>query len=358
MRIRRLSALMLAGLAPVVLAAAVARAASESVVYSFNGGTDGGVPLASLINVGGTLYGTTMQGGGTGCGGFGCGTVFSVTPTGVEAVLHSFKGGTDGALPFASLINVAGTLYGTTVQGGGTGCGGYGCGTVFSVAPTGVETVLHSFEGGTDGAIPAASLIKVGGALYGTTQMGGSGDCSNSVGCGTVFKVTKAGVEAVVYSFKGGIDGASPYASLINVSGTLYGTTYGGGAGGDCSNSVEIIGCGTVFKVTKAGVEAVVYSFKGGIDGANPYASLINVGGTFYGTTTYGGGASNLGALFNVTEAGAETVVYSFKGGTDGATPTEPLLNVRGAFYGATEAGGGGDCSYSSGCGTVFKLVP
>jgi uncharacterized repeat protein (TIGR03803 family) len=202
--------------------------------------------------VGGTLYGTTQTGGGTGCeGGVGCGTVFKVTPKGVESVLYSFQGGSDGALPLGDLINVLGTLYGTTYGGGatGTGCANGGCGTVFKVTLKGVESVLHSFQGGSDGANPNAGLVNVGGTLYGTTTQGGDGTgagCADG-GCGTVFNVTPKGVESVLQSFAGGSDGASPSGDLINVLGTLYGTTNKGGGTG-CGGPG--FGCGTVFKVT------------------------------------------------------------------------------------------------------------
>jgi uncharacterized repeat protein (TIGR03803 family) len=109
----------------------------EHIVHSFTGGSDGANPIPGLINVGGTLYGTTSQGGGAmGCEN-GCGTVFKATPLGAESVLHSFASGSDGDSPQGDLINVGGTLYGTTFGGGGTGCGGpgSGCGTVFKVTP-------------------------------------------------------------------------------------------------------------------------------------------------------------------------------------------------------------------------------
>jgi uncharacterized repeat protein (TIGR03803 family) len=170
--------------------------------------------------------------------------------------------------------------------------------------------------------------------LYGTTETGGaSGD-------GTVFEISTAGKERVIYSFTGKPDGASPQASLISVNGALYGTTTAGGT----SNY------GTVFEISRSGKERVVYSFKGGTDGANPAASLINVNGTLYGTTTAGGGASGSGTVFSVNRWGKETVLYGFKGGTDGAVPSASLIDVNGTLYGTTFLGG------SSGFGTVFKL--
>jgi uncharacterized repeat protein (TIGR03803 family) len=187
-----------------------------------------------------------------------------VTTTGAEKVLYSFEGGSDGANPYAGLVNVKGTLYGTTYLGGANGYG-----TVFSVTTTGAEKVLYSFHGSPDGAYPYASLLNVNGTLYGTTYSGGSGCLS--YGCGTIFSVTMTGTEKALYSFGGGSDGdgAEPFASLIDVNGTLYGTTAGGGVNGN----------GTVFSVTMTGEEKVLYRFAGGSDGVEPWAGLINVKG-------------------------------------------------------------------------------
>ena len=135
-------------------------------------------PKAALIDVNGTLYGTTFHGGDTKCK--GCGTVFSITPSGVEKVLHSFSGPPDGAWPAAALINVNGTLYGTTAEGGTSGgcrlgLPKRGCGTVYSISPSGSENVLFRLVGPATGSYPAASLIDVNGTLYGTTENGGGG---------------------------------------------------------------------------------------------------------------------------------------------------------------------------------------
>jgi len=124
--------------------------------------------------------------------------------------------------------------------------------------------------------------------LYGTTEFGGRNDN------GTVFKVTTKGAETVLHSFKGGSDGTYPAAGLIDVAGTLYGTTGGAGSVSSCAG-----GCGTVFKITTEGAETVLYSFAGGSDGNYPSASLIDLGGTLYGTTAYGG-ASNNGTVFKL----------------------------------------------------------
>jgi uncharacterized repeat protein (TIGR03803 family) len=168
----------------------------------------------------------------------GAGTIFSVTTTGTEKVLHRFGiGHGDGTWPRAGLISINGTLYGTTYTGGSKrNDGGYG--TVFSVTTTGREKVLYSFGNGSghssDGAYPAAPLLNVKGVLYGTTA---GGACSGSGDCGTIFSVTTTGTESALYSFSGGVDGARPDAGLIEVNGTLYGTTQDGGT----------YGAGTVF---------------------------------------------------------------------------------------------------------------
>jgi uncharacterized repeat protein (TIGR03803 family) len=307
---------------------------TETVLYSFKGGPgDGEYPIAGLINVKGKLYGTTSQGGANCSSSGGCGTVFAITPSGRETVLHSFGASGDGNGPFAGLIKVKGTLYGATMEGGANGDG-----TVFSITPSGTETVLYSFKGGSgDGEFPLASLINVKGILYGTTVYGGANDD------GTVFSVTRSGTETLRYSFKGTPDGQRPYAGLINVEGTLYGTTHLGGANGD----------GMVFAITPSGTESVIYSFKGGSgDGEYPYAGVINVKGTLYGTTIEGG-ANGVGTIFSTTPSGTEIVLHSFGGSGDGQYPYYGgLINVKGKLYGTTYYGG------AYGDGTVFRFSP
>jgi len=334
----------------------------ERVLHSFGFGSDGSGPDAGLIDVNGTLYGTTNSGGSGGSDANG--TVFKITTKGVETVLHSFisgNGGSDGTTPVAGLINVGGTLYGTTKYGGSNGClDANGCGTVFKITTKGAEKVLYSFKGGNDGMVLEAGLIDVGGTLYGTTLSGGTNTW------GTVFKLTTAGMKTVLHSFGSGSDGTLLSAGLNDVGGTLYGTTTYGGSG-SCNLS-DIPGCGTVFKITTKGVETVLYSFKGGSDGAYPQAGLIDVGGTLYGTTTYGGSGScslfgylGCGTVFKITTTGVETALYSFKGGSDGAYPNAGLINVGGTLYGTTTyGGGGGSCNLYDilGCGTVFKVTP
>jgi uncharacterized repeat protein (TIGR03803 family) len=306
------------------------------VLYSFKGKPDGALPVAGLINVNGTLYGTTAGGGGAKCR---CGTVFTMTPSGTETVLHSFTGGLgDGTDPRAALLDVNGALYGTTVKGGA-----YNEGTVFDVTSSGTETVLHSFGWNHkrlagDGAFPYAGLINVKGTLYGTTGEGGAN------GPGTVYSMTTSGKENVLYSFQVNSGGSEfPYAGLINVNGTLYGTT---------SESGGLPNSGTVFSITPSGKETVLHTFDGTSgDGYAPVAGLVNVNGTLYGTTALGG-ASGDGIVFAITTSGKETVLHSFPTGSgDGRYPQAGLINVNGTLYGTTIEGPGG------GPGAVFSIT-
>jgi uncharacterized repeat protein (TIGR03803 family) len=315
--------------------------AHERVLYSFRGnGSYVGGPVAGLTNLNGTLYGTTA-----GDGLYDGGTVFSISTIGTNyRVLHNFGNGFDGAQPRAALIAVNGRLYGTTYQGGAA-CGSGGCGTVFRISTSGNERVMYSFRGPPDGESPLAGLINVNGTLYGTTQVGGSGR-------GTVFSVSSGGAEHVLHSFSGP-DGEAPAAGLMSASGTLYGTTAGGGRFGE----------GTVFSMTGA-IENVLHSFGGsGSDGIVPVANLSYVNGVLYGTTSKGG-VAGYGTVFRVTVAGKERVLHSFDAGyeNDGLNPEAGLIDVKGTLYGTTQIGGislpscyeTGTCDY----GTVFALTP
>lgn len=207
-------------------------AGSLTVLYTFTGGTDGQGPGAFTVDGKGNLYGTT---GSAGSGGYG--TVYKFSPKDKLTVLYSFSGGSDGALPnYAPLVrDSSGNLYGTTFEGGNLS--GYcaqisGCGTVFKVAPDGTKTTLYAFADGTDGAYPASGLALDGsGNVYGGTQFGGRG--CNHRGCGVVYKVAPDGTETVLRTFSGKNDGAIPTSvPLLDSSGNLYGSAQIGGANG------------------------------------------------------------------------------------------------------------------------------
>jgi len=328
----------------------------EKVIYSF---TDFPFSVGGLTaDVNGTLYGTTT-GGGT----MNSGTIFQITPSGEESVLYNFTDGSDGGHPDSGpgLLDVNGTLYGTTSAGGA-----HMSGTVFRFTPPGTESVLYSFAGGSDGNEPNAGLIDIDGTLYGTTQLGGftSSPCGNlQFGCGTVFKINTSGSGYTqLYRFKSGSDGAVPLAGLTAVGGMLYGTTVAGGANRCNGSSV----CGTVFKISPSGSGYMqLHKFRGGTDGNAPYASLTDVDGVLYGTTA-GGGAKGCdggcGTVFKITTAGKETILHDFAGGSLGVgAPIAGLIYFNGALYGTaygvTSVNGGtvrGSCK----CGVVYSLNP
>jgi uncharacterized repeat protein (TIGR03803 family) len=301
------------------------------------------------------LYGTTEYGGG-GCA-WGCGIVYSISTTGKESMLHSFDNKDDGTIPRAGLIDVAGIFYGTTAGGGSGSCR---CGTVYTISTSGSEKILYSFGEKPDGAHPYAALIDVKGTLYGTTAAGGSSDY------GTVYSITTTGAEKVLHNFSSSPDGAEPTAALIDVGGTLYGTTpYGGDATCyEVSNSA----CGIVYSITTAGKENVLYTFTPGSDfggGSHPYAGLVNVSGVLYGTAAVGGNGFGCndygcGVVYSVTTTGNETVLHVFNGGSDGASPDQgsTMSDVDGTLYGTTPYGGGSHCNKGGGCGTIFAVAP
>ncbi len=277
---------------------------TEQILYRFQGGSDGSGPDAPPIaDATGALYGTTSA-GGTGCT-FGCGTVYELTPTAsgyAESVVYRFQSGSDGAQPVAPLIaGPTGEFYGTTVHGGNGACY-FGCGTVFEVAPSTsgyAETILHRFKGGSDGAGAYSPVVRSSsGELFGTTIAGGGGPNRKcryngiSVGCGTVFKLTPypAGYQIQqLHLFRGkNDDGAGPWGGVTfgATPATLYGTTV---FGGSCGSAY---GCGSAYKLTKnkdgSYASKVLYSFPG-YSGAFPYASMVYVGKSLYGTATEGG---------------------------------------------------------------------
>jgi uncharacterized repeat protein (TIGR03803 family) len=331
----------------------VARA--ESVLHAFVGSpSDGAFPFAGVISDSeGNLYGTTTSGGTDNLG-----TVFKVAPDGTETLLHSFRGGNDGAGPYGGLIlDKKGNLYGTTGAGGVVSepCKA-GCGTVFKLAPDGKETVLYAFQGGSDGSGPVGRLIvDKQGNFYGATDFGGNTNCRSTLGCGTVFRLAGGGGETVLYEFcslGGCTDGSHPEAGLArDGAGNLYGTTQRGGIvqGDVCQTD----GCGTVFKLSPDGTETVLHPFAGDPDGNAPLAGLtLDKAGNLYGTTQLGG-VVNEGTIFKVTPNGTESVLYSFcptMKCTDGYYPyAGVILDKSGNLYGTAESGG------ASGYGAVFK---
>ncbi len=253
-----------------------------------------------------------------------------------QTIIHAFTPAPYGENPASALIQASdGNLYGTTPSGGATG----GYGTVFRISNPGgtpVFSVIHSFAGGIDGMTPVAALVQASdGNLYGTTSYGGL------AGTGTVFRISNLSgtpTESVIYSFTGGGDGIHPHSSLIQGDdGNLYGTTYNGGS----------FGGGTVFRISSlasTAVESVVYSFSGGSDGSTPSGPVIQgLDGNLYGTTQYGGSV-NVGTVFRISglaDTPTESVIYSFTGGADGGYPVSGVIQASdGRLYGTTPTGG------------------
>ena len=343
-----------------------AQGQTYQVIHNFAGGLDGSEPTSGLTaDAAGNFYGTTFLGDAL------TGTVYKLThksSSWVLTPLYLFPyQGSGGSIPYARVIlGKDGSLYGTLGFGGNLqGCSG-GCGAVFNMKPQPtppttpltpwIETPIHLFAGGSDGANPfgADIVFDQAGNIYGTTYNGGSGACS--LGCGTVYKLTPSNgswTESILYSFlASGGDGQHPWGGVtFDASGNLYGTTvYGGGSGN-----------GAIYKLTPSGsgwTETVIYSFTGGTDGANPYAGLIfDKPGNLYGATTTGG--SNIGGTaFELSPSGGGwgfNLLYSFTG-AGGQFAAGPVANLAfdntGNLYGTTH----GDGPYNY--GSVFKLTP
>jgi uncharacterized repeat protein (TIGR03803 family) len=284
----------------------VTKKGTEILLYNFEALSplDAAIPYAGLVrDAGGNLYGTTNYGGADNAG-----TVFEVTSTGTETVLYDFTGRPDGAFPEGTLFRDSkGDLYGTTNDGGSSSCPPNGCGTVFELSSTQKETVLHSFGGPDDGTAPHAALIQgPNGSFYGTTYNGGA------YSLGTVFKLAKNGKSyTVLYSF-GGISGYGSSSSaplVVDKEGNFYGTTNNGGEYG-YGTVFELSpepsgGCPGGSNVGTGWCETVLYSFTGGADGAHPWGGLVlDAPGNLYGAT-YGGGNSSCsvgcGVVFKLT---------------------------------------------------------
>ncbi|HXO16910.1 MAG TPA: choice-of-anchor tandem repeat GloVer-containing protein [Candidatus Dormibacteraeota bacterium] len=270
----------------------------ERVLYSFKGRSDGAAPSGGLVAMNGVLYGVTEAGGIRGyCKHYsseGCGTAFAVNTSGDEQVVYRFRGGPkDGSYPFGQLLALGGNLFGTTLFGGYFRHCGNGCGTIFDVTASGVERVLHHFDATSLGSQPDA-LIALNGRLYGATFNGGA-VCGSygETGCGTVFEATTAGTVRTIYRFKLVREGAGPQ-SLAAVNGVLYGTTnYGGN---DCGASGAY--AGVLFAIATSGTKQLIYRFPcGGGGGIVPSPGLLPRGNLLYGTTSLGGGTGS-GTIF------------------------------------------------------------
>jgi uncharacterized repeat protein (TIGR03803 family) len=319
-----------------------------TILYSFCPQSDciaGKIPGPLVLATDGNFYGAALEGGIAtgGCSTFGCGTLFKMTAGGALTILHTFSG-SDGMNPDWLIEASDGNFYGTTSAGGsgGTGCG---CGTIFKLTPAGVLTTLHSFDQ-TDGYGPSGLIQGTDGNLYGTT--GGGGNFNRlfcpARGCGTVFKATTSGIFTSLHSFQV-TDGALPDAPPVQASdGTFYGTTYEGPNGGD----------GTVFRITSQGQTKTVHYFTG-------LANYVAAGlfaasdGNLYGTTVGGPSCANVGVIYSIGQTGAFTTVYDSC--QAGIYTNAVFQATSGKFYGAYRNSAGVVYSLDTGLGPFVTFV-
>jgi uncharacterized repeat protein (TIGR03803 family) len=320
-----------------------------TTLYSFTGALDGEAPTDGLIQAtDGYLYGTTYSGSATSFCAVGCGTVFKIATSGVLTTVYTFcslDNCTDGAGPYAGLVQTSnGNFYGTTLMGGSGGFDFGVDGTVFEITPSDTLTTLHSFcidyPSCPDGFYPYAGLFQASnGNLYGSTSAGGA---SNSYG--TFFEVTPSGTFTTL-DMLNGVNGSDPFGGLIQVNQLLYGTTRSGGANG----------MGNVFSSTLGGTLTTLASFTGyPTGGAGPEGTLIQASdGNFYGTTV-GGGTNDEGTIFRMSPSGTLTTIYNFCSLTscaDGARPEVGLIQATdGNLYGTTSTS-------ASDSSTIYKIT-
>jgi uncharacterized repeat protein (TIGR03803 family) len=365
-----------------LLTATLASAATETVLYSFQGGSDGAVPQGVVMDKSGNLYGTTERGGKGGninCFGNGCGFIYELSPASgggwTKTDLYSFTGKKDGGVPVGNLaIDAKGNLYGVTEQGGTGDCSsvlGAGCGVVFRLSPNSKGgwdyAVIHDFDqniASDDGSYPNAGVVfDQSGNLYGTTTFGGSFVCD----CGVVYQLAPAQngqwTENVLYLFEGisqgGTDVSFPDSDVfVDSAGRVFGTGTGGGDV-NCND-----GCGGVFELLPQSdgtyTEQVLHIFTGGTDGFDPEGGVLEDSkGNIFGTTELGGGSTGCrssfgcGTVFELQPSGGsyqESVIFVFNG-KNGYEPTADLIiDGQGNLYGTAQNGG------TTGNGVAFEL--
>jgi len=324
---------------------------TESTLYNFTGGSDGGRPYGRLIfDQSGNLYGTAISGGINNNG-----VVYELSPAvsggWTQTVLYSFLGGSDGSAPEGALVfDSLGNLYGGTYAGGT-----HNLGTIFELSPASggdwTEKVLYNFAGGTDGANSNGSLVfDAAGSLYGTTVLGGIN------GIGTVFQLSPATggtwTEVVLFTCSQAV-GGEPHGDVVSDSkGNFYTALINDGP----FNGGAILRLKFVDGTWRTGL---IYSFKDDANGGFPLGDLaITPHGRLYGATETGG-SRGLGAIFALEpQAGSsvwkEAIVHSFGGKGDGrfgGASLSVVLDAAGNLYGVTDAGG------TARYGVAYKLT-
>ena len=375
---KTLAAVTVMLIATLILTPGVGAGGKYKTLYKFAGGADGNSPQEGLIfDSAGNLYGTTMYGGGTGCGGQGCGTVFKLSPNGdgswSESLLYAFLSDPDSGPAAALIFDNAGNLYGTT-RGAQ-----WGWGSVFKLAPnpdgTWTESMLWTPKVHDDGyELESGLTFDEAGNLYGTTMWGGGGPPYSG---GVVFRLTpnpdNSWTYSKLYIFQGNPDGRLPFHDgvVFDKSGNLYGqTTYGG--------TLYPVDGGTVYKLVPntdgSWREKVLYRFQEGTDGDNPASTLVfGPDGNLYGTT-YRGGSNNCaeagyydgtgcGIVFRMTPKADGNwkmhIIHRFTP-EDARNPWGSLtFDTAGNLYGTTLHGGDMTCGTETpplGCGAVFEM--
>lgn len=325
---------------------ALAHAQTFQTLYTFPGGQDGQYPWSLIFTPNGTLIGTATD---SVCQ---CSIIFSLSPEEKETVLLQFEHNPEleGATPEGYVLSSnANVLYGDASYGGNYegACQYFGCGEVFGVdLGTGKGRLLHQFTQSPDGAYPGANLaIDPAGNIYGLTSSGGI-DYN-----GTVFEMSPAGAEKILYSFGNAPDGIDPsWGPIRNSAGNLFGVTINGGDG-PCNDGTP--GCGTVFEVTPEGKETILYNFQAGADGEYPWYVTADSSGNLYGISRTEASPSITKAIWEVDESGVFSIAYD---GSFAKEITWFILGPSGTFYGI--ANGGDPSCGSSGCGRIFKLTP
>ena len=325
---------------------------TESILYTFTGGSDGSGPTGSLIfDAAENLYGTT-DAGGVNDGNGGKGVVFELTPAAgggwTETALYAFQGGTsDGEVPFNGVVfDSAGDLYGATNYGGA-----HSLGTIYELSPAGTggwtEKVIYSFAGGADGSYPNGPLtFDTAGNLYGTTVLGGAHNQ------GTIFELSPIGgggwTESVILACSLA-SGERPTGGVVfDSAGNLYTTASTGGS----SDAGTVLRLKLVSGVWHAGV---IHTFLGSADGSEPLSGLTFQYPRLYGTTQTGGSIGNGTAFVLVPRSGGawtKHVLHNFGAFADGLYPSNPVtLNAAGDVFGVTGSGG------TLGNGMAFELA-
>ncbi len=343
----------------ILLAVGPAAAQVTDTVLNDFVGVNGSQVLAGLIfDQAGNLYGTTATGG------LGSGTVYELSPAvgggWTETVLYKFGSRTkDGANPYSGVVfDAAGNLYGTTLQGGL-----HGKGTIYRLSPASgggwTEAILHSFGLGTDGVNPVAAPVIVGGNLYGTTYYGGANNTCPFAGktysCGTAYELSSSGVYSVIHNFSNVNDGYFAVAGLTpDANGNLFGQVlYGGLYGGGIL--YELIPANGTW--TEKAIHPWGRVHDGRLDGAQCYGTLVfDTAGNLWGTSTIGGTHGGLGTVFRFNQNAQgwdETSVHGFGNPGDGSYPYAGfVINPAGHLFGTTYKGG------ASGDGIVYEIIP